>query len=123
MKCLTRDQILAAEDLPRKLVEVPEWGGSVYVRHLTAQERVEWASQADAPKGHTIASLLVLCLVDADGHHVFTKDDIPKLLEKNGVVVDRLAGEVIELNGLRARDEERILKNSGAGPSAGSTSE
>ena len=36
---LNREAILAAEDLPRELVEVPEWGGAVYVRALTGAER------------------------------------------------------------------------------------
>ena len=39
MKLLSRDEILAASDLTKELVEVPEWGGSVYVRAMTGTER------------------------------------------------------------------------------------
>ena len=44
---LDRDAILAQPVvLPRELVDVPEWGGDVWVRMLTASERdqleMEW---------------------------------------------------------------------------------
>ena len=36
---LSKEQILAAEDLPHKDVPVPEWKGTVRVRALTGFER------------------------------------------------------------------------------------
>jgi hypothetical protein len=36
---LNKDQILHADDLPRREVQTPEWGGSVFVRALTGDER------------------------------------------------------------------------------------
>ena len=39
MTILTRDQILQANDLVTETVEVPEWGGSVFVKSLTGVER------------------------------------------------------------------------------------
>ena len=36
---LSRDAILAADDLPRETVEVPEWGGAVVVQGLTSRQR------------------------------------------------------------------------------------
>jgi hypothetical protein len=33
---LTKDEILAAPDLKPELVDVPEWGGSVWLRGLIA---------------------------------------------------------------------------------------
>ena len=45
IRILTADDILRAEDLPRELVEVPEWGGAVYVRGLTAWERSEFENE------------------------------------------------------------------------------
>ena len=35
---LTKEAILAADDLPREKVDVPEWGGEVYVRALTGAQ-------------------------------------------------------------------------------------
>ena len=36
---LNREQILAANDVKTRIVDVPEWGGSVIVRGLTSLER------------------------------------------------------------------------------------
>jgi len=36
---LTRDAILAANDTKLVPVEIPEWGGTVYVRPMTGAER------------------------------------------------------------------------------------
>ena len=36
---LTKEQILNADDLKRKEVDVPEWGGTVLLRELTGRER------------------------------------------------------------------------------------
>ena len=44
---LSKEAILAAQDVVTELVEVPEWGGSVRVRGLTGAER-------DAFEGETI---------------------------------------------------------------------
>ena len=38
---LNRDAILKAQDLKREIVDVPEWGGEVYVRGFTALEKEE----------------------------------------------------------------------------------
>ena len=39
MMLLTKESILSVQDLPRELVEVAKWGGSVWVRGMTAGER------------------------------------------------------------------------------------
>ncbi len=36
MNILSKEAILSADDLPREIVSVPEWGGQVYVRTMTA---------------------------------------------------------------------------------------
>ena len=42
MPSLSRTDILGAKDLGLTPVEVPEWGGTVYVRSMTARERITW---------------------------------------------------------------------------------
>ena len=39
MALLSKADILGCNDIPTELVEVPEWGGSVKVRGMTAGER------------------------------------------------------------------------------------
>ena len=49
---LTADQILAADDMGLKEVNVPEWGGSVYIRVMTVGERDEYERMADVEDRH-----------------------------------------------------------------------
>ena len=39
MPVLSRDEILAADDIQIELLEVPEWGGSIFVKGMTGAER------------------------------------------------------------------------------------
>ena len=39
---LTKEQMLAADDIKSERVEVPEWGGDVMVRGLTGTQRDAW---------------------------------------------------------------------------------
>ena len=39
MNILSKEAILAADDLPREIVSVPEWGGQVCVRTMTGTDR------------------------------------------------------------------------------------
>lgn len=51
MALLSVDQILAADDIPSEVVDVPEWGGQVKVRGLSrgAFERITKASEIVIP--------------------------------------------------------------------------
>src|SRR5688572_17981670 len=42
---LTKEQILAADDRPTVPVETPEWGGTVYLRVISAMERDVYESE------------------------------------------------------------------------------
>lgn len=122
---LTRDQILQAQDLPKEEVQVQEWGGSVWVRGLTASERDQMESYFfdDAGKRRDIKSLfknmrarlVVWAVCDESGNSIFTEKDIEQLGKKNGKVVDRLYGVIQRLSGLTKQDIEELSKNSESG--------
>ncbi len=122
---LTRDQILQAQDLPKEEVQVQEWGGSVWVRGLTAAERDQMESYFfdDAGKRRDIKSLfknmrarlVVWAVCDENGSSIFTEKDIDLLGKKNGKVVDRLYGVIQRLSGLTKQDIEDLSKNSESG--------
>ena len=40
-----RESIIAANDLKRESVEVPEWGVTVYVRTMTGEERDQYEEE------------------------------------------------------------------------------
>ena len=99
---LTRDQILGAVDFNYVDVEVPEWGGSVRLRGLSASERDEFEASVGINKDLTNmrAKMVVNCLIDEDGNRLFKSSDAKQLGEKNALVVNRLFDECRKLSGM-----------------------
>lgn len=112
---LTKDKILAADDLPREKVEC--WGDFVYVRTLTAAERDRWEIRCEDLKtkgllSNVRASLLVLVLCDDTGKLLFTENDALELGKKSGKVLDELFDVARRLNGIGQEQVEAAKKNS-----------
>jgi hypothetical protein len=113
---LTREQILGSDDRTRREVKVPEWGGSVYVGVMNANQREAWEVAAEGKSG-ALETLVVQTVCDEAGRPVFAADDLPALREKNGVVMMRLARAALQVNKLTKKDIEELEKNSEATPS------
>jgi hypothetical protein len=113
---LTKDQILAASDLKRELVEVPELNGSCYVRTMTAGERDRWeAEHAKNPTGNIRARLAVATVCDEEGHLLFTPADVEALGGKSALALDRIFDVAARLCGLTSRDVKE-LESAAAAP-------
>lgn len=118
MAFLTRDQILAANDLPSKEVDVPEWGGKVRVRSITAKDRDEFeqaliaARQAKrfAPE-NVRARYVAACIVDKDGKPMFTGKDVEALGQKSYAALERVYQAATSLNADSADAIEELEKN------------
>lgn len=127
---LTKEQILAADDLPTKEVPVPEWGGSVFVRTMTGIERDAMEAEAIVMRGESVemnrentrGRLLARAICDAGGNRLFTDADAPALGKKSGAALSRLYDVASKLNRLTAADVDELSKNSDAGQSAGNGS-
>ena len=130
---LTRDAILAADDLPRERVEVPEWGGEVYLRAMTGTEREAYEGliadrEKAGPKGAGMSAVELLCELvartacDELGLLLFEPADIPALKTRNATVLVRLSEQAMRMNRLTEMDIKDLEKNSGGGPSDDSTS-
>lgn len=117
---LNRDAILKAQDLRRELVDVPEWGGEVYVRGFTAleKEEVEMRSMqmVDIATGQIKdarqmaglkAWIVARCVVDSDGVRIFTDADMDGLQGKNAEVISRLADVAGRLSALGVEEAEK----------------
>jgi len=120
MALLNRDAILAADDLPRELVSVPEWGGEVYVRCMTGEERDAWeASVVDTsgagkakPKLENLrAKLVARTVVDEDGNRLFSDLDVAVLGRKSAAAMDRLYTVAAKLSKISKSDEEELVGN------------
>jgi hypothetical protein len=120
MAMLTRDMILAADDLPKELVEVPEWGGSVYVRCLTGTERDAWEAsvvdmsgngKAKANLENLRAKLVARCACDEAGARIFSDADVAVLGAKSAAAMDRLYTVAARLSKISKEDESELLGN------------
>ena len=126
MKDLTKADVLAAQDLKREAVDVPEWGGRVYLTELTAAERVAWEKRIsgldDTKPLEVLTSLLVVTVCDRQGERLFDEADVPELAKRSAAVLLRLQKQALELNRLTDDDIEGLAKKSERGRSGDSAS-
>lgn len=116
---LDRDAILQARALPTESVEVPEWGGTVNVRALTAAEKDDYESSMIVGKGknrevsmaNARARLCVRCIVDTEGKRLFSDDDSGDLGKQSALTLDRVYEVAARLNGQTDEDIEGLAKN------------
>lgn len=131
MADLTRDEILAIEDLPIERVDVPEWKGAVYMRTLSGKQRDEFtqlATDRRAAKRFDIRGLKVrlvsMALCGKDGKLLFAgNDDETKLNAKAGAAIDRLFQIAQRLSGLSDDELEEMTADFVEGPNARSGSD
>lgn len=111
---LTKEQILAAP-LPREEVQTPEWGGSVFVRTISAKELVALQRAMRAHDDQSVAGvILAFTLCDEQGQALFTDADIIPLNNLAGVTMGRLLEVAERLNKFKPDDVDNAEKNSSA---------
>lgn len=117
---LTKDQILNVKDYQIEEVEVPEWGGSVFVRGLTGAERDEYEASMVQFQGSKVKSMEIrnirarmaaYAICDADGNRVFSSSDVLALSKKSAAALDRIMTVAARLSGMTAEDQESLRKN------------
>lgn len=115
---LSRDDILGADDLPSEEVEVPEWGGTVWVRSMTGLERDVFEASLTQGAGdkkvnlkNIRARLVSLTAVDEEGTRLFSDADIAELGAKSAAALDRVFSVAQSLNGLGNEDVEELAEN------------
>lgn len=110
---LSRDQILGAQDLERRSVDVPEWGGVVCVRLMTGSERDRFeAEHLKAPQVDARARMAAATLCDEQGALLFTADDVAALGKKSATALNRVVEVAFELNRVGKADVDAAEKNS-----------
>lgn len=115
---LSRDAILAADDVLYEYMDIPEWGGRIRVRSLSGRDRDAYDAEAyalsQASPNDPSAALrdyrsrrVARAIVDEDGKRVFSKADVDALSSKNASVIDRIDDVVTRLSGM---DTEAIRR-------------
>ena len=119
MALLNKQNIIDAADIHYKTIAVPEWGGEVRIRSLTAAQRDNYETLLMAQPKHdgmlrldnVRARFAVMSVVDDAGELVFTDADIETLAKKSASALGRIYDAVTALNAIAAADVEELAKN------------
>lgn len=95
-KTLTKADIFKANDIKVEPVEIPEWGGVVYVKTMSGHERD--AFELSQMEGGTPAEkyadlrakMVALTVCDEKGNRLFSVDDVQTLTKKSARALDRV---------------------------------
>ena len=127
MEDLTRDAIFKVNDLKVEKLEIKEWGGSIFIRVLSGEERDKFEEEAYHAKGGINykdfrARFAVQVACDKERKRLFTDGDVKALSRKSSVPLDKIMSAGMRLNGMTQQDVEDIVKNSETGQSDASGS-
>src|SRR5512137_2674378 len=104
---LTKQQILSTS--PRlKEVEVPEWGGAVFIRPLTIHEQAKLADLGTKYEKSSVVDRMQNCTLrlvqwsvcDEQGSPLFEAGDLEPLMSKAASAFLRLQDAILALSGL-----------------------
>jgi len=112
---LSKDEIFACNDVRIEEVSVPEWGGTVYVKTITAKEQDAWSAevtdQKKENKANFQASFLVMCICNESGELLFDRSDADMLGNKSAGALNKVFNVASGLNGLSPGDVKELEKN------------
>lgn len=116
---LSKNDILGAKDIKIELVDVPEWGGSVYVKEMTGAERDKYESSILEIKGdrqtvnlqNARAKLASYTICDENGNRLFTETDISALASKSATALQRIFEKGMSLSKIGKDDMDSLTKN------------
>jgi hypothetical protein len=115
---LTREEILNTKTTTgTRTVAIPEWGGTFYVRVMSARERDRFETEHLRLKeaGHETenfrARLCVTCLCDESGARVFQDADANAIGDQSADILQRVFDVASPLNGFSPKDVEELTKN------------
>ena len=112
-----RDQILAKQDIPSEMVDVPEWGVKVEVRGMTGAERTRIMDKATQNAGDVnlqfvYPEIVIATAFDPEsGEQVFKPNDRDALLAKSATALDRIAAVGMRLSGFTAESADDMGKD------------
>lgn len=119
MAYLSKQEILAAQDIVYEDVAVPEWGGTVRVKTLSGIERDSLEQSMMEGKGgnqkvnmaNFRAKLCGRTIVDEDGKRLFSEMDMADLGRKSGAALQRVFNVASRLSGFSSSDIDELTKN------------
>lgn len=129
-KELTAQDILESDDRVLEKIEVPQWGGTVWIRSLTASQRdALLQSTVDKATGNISrftnirARTVALAVCDSKGQRLFSDGQVEALGRKNSSAIEKVFQAIQKLNGLTPEEVEEMSGNSDGAGSADSPSD
>lgn len=135
LKFLSAAEILSAKDIETEVVEVPEWGGAVYVKGMTGAERdafeksilVEKRSKKgkvtrETDTANMRAKLVAATMVGDSGLPLFSPYDVEELGKKSGAALQRVFEVACKLSGMTEKEIDELGEDSAQTPSDGAVS-
>lgn len=121
---LSKESILAVNDIVIEKCEVQEWGGFVFVKTLSARVKEQWEQDRLKGRGNDTdvnlvnvrASLAAATMCDEAGTLLFSAEDVAALNEKSVKALDRVFETAVKLNRISTKDVEDLTKNSDSTP-------
>jgi hypothetical protein len=111
---LNKQQIRDIDDLPSKIVHMPEWGGDIKIRTMSAKHRIEFEKLNVNAKTEleTIINLIMFSCVNQDDSLMFDKNDFEFLSSKSAKSLMRIFEEAVGMSTLTEKKLEEKAKNS-----------
>ena len=105
---VSASDILSAEDFEYDNVPVPEWGGNVRLKSMTADTAIKFTEGLKTPSAqkNSNVKILLLSIVDDDGHLLFTETQLAELRVKSLKIINMLANRALVLNGMGEEAEK-----------------
>ena len=125
---LSKKDILLVNDTVIKKVHIPEWGGDVYVRSMSGEQRDQFEALIISNRNSVEnfrAKLASMTVCDESGNLLFTEADIKELSKKSAAALQRIfvasqklsritPGDVTELT--EALEENPLEDSASASP-------
>ncbi len=122
MVLLSRDAILSAKDDQVELVQVAAWGGSLYVRGMTAGELDNFYKSMRRGQGNKVrvdtdlfqSRVVARCAVEGPhpgARRLFDASDVEALKNKNGAALKLVFDVAARLSGITDAEEEEVAED------------
>lgn len=117
MPALNKEDIVKAKDSELTEVEVPEWGGSVYIGNMDLGDLIDFYDNIDttaAKKTNTVENvldILLKILKDENGVRLFQNKEREALGNKSSEVLLRIFNTCVKVLPMLNRSKEDTKKN------------
>ena len=103
---LTLNDILGIDDLKRETIEVPEWGGTVTAKELTAEQKLKVGAIVSAEGSQDDPNRIVQVMLTAAAYGLGATDEQIKAVgAKNYGAIEKVADALLRLFGMEKRDD------------------